>query len=402
MFSPRTLHAVTVKLDGSYVSFRLRTHTHHEQNNMPTVEYSISSTGQLSRLEPQDLMTTFPIPSIRGVWHRTPIQRKLVELLPFPTKSVTYDLSNRIISHSLPERFHVNHDLRSIFIDSMRGSCISKEGSGTTFRVSMSTQDSKAAFGDFEALEDWIDHERPRDFRFRYILNPRGPWRKDPPITLNFQLNEWSTLEELRVEISELVFRTFALSLETTVLVQLLHSADIKDTASPFQASSTLYYLRRALLVFLSDIIASQPRLRPHRCPRIWADGRLRLREAEIATEDGQVKIVLNKKYNWDPPKIDREKERCLSRHSPGAANPNWGAYQRPRLVQESGDPQRPPPGTYETLSSCTTFLARFIKQFNYPEVGKQSWRATGGYTMIEYTTSGCAPWKLLGELREH
>jgi hypothetical protein len=172
MFSPCTLHAVTVKLDGRYVSFRLRTHTHHEQNNMPTVEYSISSTSQLSRLEPQDLMTTFPIPSIRGVWHRTPIQRKLVELLPFPTKSVTYDLSNRIISHSLPERFHVNHDLRSIFIDSMRGSCISKEGSGTTFRVSMSTQDSKAAFGDFEALEDWIDHERPRYFRFRYILNP--------------------------------------------------------------------------------------------------------------------------------------------------------------------------------------------------------------------------------------
>jgi hypothetical protein len=170
--------------------------------------------------------------------------------------------------------------------------------------------------------------------------------------------------------------------------VQLLHSADTKDTASPFQASSTLYYLRRALLVFLSDITASQPRLRPHRCPRIWADGRLRLREAEIATEDGQVKIVLNKKYNWDPPTIDREKERCLSRHSPGAANPNWGAYQRPRLVQESGDSQRPPPGTYETLSSCTTFLARFIKQFNYPEVDKQSWRATGGYTMIEYTTS--------------
>jgi hypothetical protein len=300
---------------------------------------------------------------------------------------VTYDISNRTISHSIPERFHVNRDLREIFFEAIQDSSPYKGKGEVTFRASMSTQDSKATFGDFAALEDWIEYGRPRDFRPHYKLNPRGPWLEDPSITLNFRLDQQATLENIRVEVSELIFRSFPLSLEATICVHL-QMEDDEDTESPTRAYATQHRLRCALLVFFSDIIKSCPELQSYHCPRIWADGHLRLREAVIVTKDSQLKTIRNEKYNWTTARLNREKKKCLRRYALGAVDTKWGAVRDADDFYESIEPHKPPLVTYETLLSCTTFLARFIKQCNHPKGQCATYR--------------CAPWRLLGELRKH
>ncbi|KAF2822710.1 hypothetical protein CC86DRAFT_410290 [Ophiobolus disseminans] len=224
--------------------------------------------------------------------------------------------------------------------------------------------------------------------------------RKYASIILDFELEEELSLEDLRVEITDLVFRTFSLHHENTIAVHYVRCG-INSTSSA-KAVSTLYRLRRALVIFLADLLDANPTLKDGPCPRIWSDGRLRLREAEFELNGGTTRIVSNEKYKWNPSRLNKEKSSCFARHA-AYVDPLWGRYYGAvgycNLAKEW---QRPDPGPHETLISCTKFLACFLKQRRHVEEVKSNTRKAGrGYRDSCGEANRCAPWReLRGQLR--
>jgi hypothetical protein len=144
---------------------------------------------------------------------------------------------------------------------------------------------------------------------------------------MNLKLYAYVHLEHLRIEVTDLIFKTFSLSLDTAIDIQ--HLADDTDqiVTSPDKATSTLHRLRRLVLIFLADICASHP--------------------------------ISN---------------------SPGIC---------------------PRPGVHETLFSCTSFLAYFVKHHPHPEEDRKR-RGFDGTGQVDHwkQTAHDAPWKKLKDLR--
>jgi len=229
-------------------------------------------------------------------------------------------------------------------------------------------------------MKEWMNNGRP----LQTGTDSRGAYGNCPEIVLCFELEESKSLEDIRVEITDLVFRTFALDPETTIWI---HKRNGSETSTE-KAVRTLYRLRRALLVFFSDILLENLHNQDTPCPRIWADGKLRLREAELDLEDGRTMTLTNTKYKLGMAKMNKEKEIARRRIAPGEFDPTWGQC---RLGQE-----QPASDTYETFRSSAKFLARFVQQSKHPE-DVRSGRSQTDSAAISWC---CAPWGALRELR--
>jgi hypothetical protein len=125
------------------------------------------------------------------------------------------------------------------------------------FKVELKSQSSTTAFKGFAALNSWVISDRPYDFRWGRNATARD-YDRGVAITLNFDFDVRDvTLEELHIEVTQLVFATLSLSLETTSCVQIRSGGTTKPVA---RAYSTLYRLRRVLLIFFADMIHTKPR----------------------------------------------------------------------------------------------------------------------------------------------
>jgi hypothetical protein len=222
------------------------------------------------------------------------------------------------------------------------------------FKINITTQESISTFARFIGLIEWITGGRPQ--KFDYWDRPRW-YGKTLRISLNFDLDVHTPLEDLRFEVTDLVFNSFSLSPETSLLVQQpLHGG--KTCTRPVERGcSTLYRLRRALLVFLSEIMASHQGLEPGPFPQVWADGKLRPREASFTLTNGGTKIVTNKKYLLLSNQLNKEKNPALSRLAPQKVDHEWESCScsypcyGPRASQDGTE-------LYETVLSGTSFLA--------------------------------------------
>jgi hypothetical protein len=417
--SEESLYAAHLKRDGSVLKLLLGTRAHSECQWMPVMRYKLSDTGQLVRTESRKAT-----PDLVGIWRHTPIRNQLLALLPFPKRAVTYDLTRNTTSQALPSIFHANRSLRDLAIESLghgRWRERWREKGPVAFGAQMHTQSQRATFGRFEALGDWVVHGRPRPFDDSDMSQPRGPWRKAPSISLIFHVKDLSSLGDVLFEVTDLVFRTFALQLETTICARV--ALNVENSAPVQQSFSKLFRLRRTLLVFLADLLLSHPRLQLGPCPRVWIDSKFCLRGAEFRTTDGTTKTVVNEKYKYTTSQLNKAKEAAFQRLAPGTIDENWG--RDPRHIHGYGwieEPATPDPDAHEALLSCATFLARFIKQRKHPEVDKvglRDWQYKGrrmmrregamisynGYNDRYYRDSSeraneCAPWKELRPLR--
>lgn len=113
ILSRRTLNEARLKRDGTAITFELHTESHARPDWMPTIQYKISSTGQLTRESPNASSK----PSLNGIWNRTPIREELLKLLSFSSKVIKYDLNNHTVSTRLPGGFHASRRLRSVFVE---------------------------------------------------------------------------------------------------------------------------------------------------------------------------------------------------------------------------------------------------------------------------------------------
>jgi hypothetical protein len=216
------------------------------------------------------------------------------------------------------------------------------------FKVELKSQSSTTAFEGFAALNSWVISDRPYDFRWGRNATARD-YDRGVAITLNFDVDVRDvTLEELHIEVTQLVFATLSLSLETTSCVQIRSGGTTKPVA---RAYSTLYRLRRVLLIFFADMIHTKPRQKDGACPQVWMDGLLRIREAEF---DEPALIVLNQKYKCKPHILNRYNENAFHEFARYDINPLWRDLQDDYPTKKNeGD---------ETLHSFATFLARFTK----------------------------------------
>ena len=379
MPSAYNLDAALMRIDGAEITFRLRNGS-YRQDLMATTRYVLSTNGEL------DLIQGNYTPSLMGIRWTTPIRAQLLKRLAFPTKIITYDLSRKKISPALSAIFHTNHALRALTCETLSSGSYWRRIREVIFRVEMSTQSLRATFDQFVALASWATTGRPLDRGGFYGLNtdvPRGPWKRSPAITLDSEVSGCVGLDDLRVEVTDLVFRTFPLRHTTSICIRMLKHA--ADDAPATRAFSTLYRLRRALLVFLADQSLSHPGLQFGLCPRVWAGGELRLREAEFDTQ-----TIVNDKYRYTPARLNKARSYQMQRFAPGKVDRYWGCYQ------SLGNAPHLASGTYETLLSCTTFLARFLQRYQHPQVDhKENTRHS-----LSRWSDDCLPWKELHPIR--
>jgi hypothetical protein len=259
------LDEVWLSKDGRYLSFQMY-NTHffggYSRDDSPSVECELDNAGRLVRTTRQS-----PTPSLMGVWDCTPVQGRLLRLLSPLPPVVEVDLDKRVISKPLSSLVQVNRKFRSLFLGRRPSyNHWSSQNKEVAFMINITTDNSISTFARFIALREWITAGRPQ--KFGDCNGPRW-YGKTLRISLNFKLDAFTPLEDLRIEVTDLVFSSFALSPETSLLVQYQPHDGQACTRSVERGRSTLYRLRRALLVFLSDIMASHPGLRPGQLPQV-------------------------------------------------------------------------------------------------------------------------------------
>jgi hypothetical protein len=263
--SKRILNIVRLSQDGSRIYFGLVT----DSIEFVTVNYELSTTGQLIRYEPYYRSAT-----ILGVIDHSLIHYTLVSLLEF-AHVVSYDLDKRTRSHGYPAILHVNRRLRASFLEHNIRHAENpryRTSDQIACKIQMTTQDIRAAFEKFEALGDCMITGLPRDIYdwhnvFWVIGGPTGCYLNYPEITLNYEIE--MRLEDVRLEVTELVFRTQIISPETTIRVQRA----AYDGIAAEQTISKLFDLRARVVVSLSSLLDTFPARKNDQCPRIWADG---------------------------------------------------------------------------------------------------------------------------------
>jgi hypothetical protein len=82
------------------------------------------------------------------------------------------------------------------------------------------------------------------------------------------------------------------------------------------KAYLTVYRLLRALFIFLSDLLTTQRRRQDGICPRVLADGLLRVREAEFDSGRNDTSVVTNQKYEWSSTKLNNAMDNVVSQLS--------------------------------------------------------------------------------------
>jgi hypothetical protein len=399
--STRSLGPVIIASDGSRVSLKLHTNdTEYRREWQPCVDYTISNDGKLVRAAPEEHWA-----ALVGLWGRSQVGEKILALLPRPNRTIAFDLDTQTTSQAPPVTLSINHAIRGRVLSLETPGCLGccRLSSRIKCRLEMSTQEPKASFGNFAALEKWVANGRPRDLTPGWNQQLISSYGKSPTITLNFKVNACVALEDLRIEVTEVVFRTFPLSPKTAIAVQHLPPDDRKYfIMSSGRKTSTLYSFRRALLVFLSDLATSHPHLQRSSCPRIWADGLLRPREASFGGSTG----VLNEKCKWSASKLNKEKEKCIARFAPYKVKHAYGRCKCDLYVlakdpdwNSNGVVHAPRRESHETLLSSTKFLARFVKHSRHPETepaARSHSRSSEAWEVI----CEAAHWKNLRPLR--
>jgi hypothetical protein len=351
----RTVYAAVIDVHGYDLCLTLRTPHHLSRFTMPRIFFDLSSTGELQ------IATPIPFtPGFDDIWHFEAVQTRVVSFLESPRAPVAYNLTHKTISQAFPAALHVDVSFRSAFMGNYEAPSGGRKKSEVAFKVQMSTHKSKTSFGEYKVLKDWVAHGRPQSFDFGGGRTFRHPYYNGPPITLIFELAEHGDLESIRVEVTGLVLATLALSLESPLSIQLHQGAP--DFVPITKAFSTLYRLRRALLVFLSDLLAMYPGEKHSIRPRVWADGYLRIREAELDNGNGNTKVIVNDRYKWNPAKLNKEKKIALRRFATNATTLECECelcFERSRISHAKSD----------TLLKYTKFLARLVKLYVHLEV---------------------------------
>jgi hypothetical protein len=240
----------------------------------------------------------------------------------------------------------------------------------------MTTQNIRAAFEKFEALGDWMTTELPPNFYDWYnvlwnIGGPTGCHLNNPEITLNYEVK--MRLEDIRLEVTELVFGTYILSLETTIRIQRA----AYDGLAAEQTVSKLFDLRARVVVSLSSLLDTLPARKNDQCPRIWADGHLRIREAEFGLDGETTHTAINVKIEGS--KLKEGDESLVDRFELGRPGRTWRqdrqegytahGHPRPVLVPEN-----------ETLLWVVSFFAQSVKRRGqsatlFEETRDECWR---------------------------
>jgi hypothetical protein len=169
-------------------------------------------------------------------------------------------------------------------------------------KIQMKSQELRSTFDRFTALKSWDSDGCP-------------PWNYVNPgsIVLRFETSNQNVgLNDLRVKVTELVVATLSLSLKTTISIQLNQFGLNRQQISVQKAYSSVFRLRRALLVFLFEVMTAHRARQRGTCPRVWIDGHLRICEAEFCSGDGSASFMMNPMFKWDSSKLNKAKERLL------------------------------------------------------------------------------------------
>jgi len=164
-------------------------------------------------------------------------------------------------------------------------------------------------------------------------------------------------LEHQRIEVTDLIFTTFPLALETTIQVQRFSN---EHNMPPTRGVTTLHRLRCMVFIFLADLCALYPHLEIHPCLKILVDGHLRPREAHTDS----VKFVVKPGYTYALRKLDRAvRARTQWLGLPAEAHYKRETCECASRGEEEG---------HKTLLSSAMFLGRFVKQSVFPAGAEQ------------------------------
>jgi hypothetical protein len=300
--SERTVGSVGMNYDGSCVIFSLDTKSVDSVRGRSNIRYDVSNNGDLVRVRHSEIN-----PTLMGTTYLPAMQRALSDLFPYSRKPVVFDLTSHTISRPWPAITHVDRGLRSLFLWLYRGywdrRVTRSKIREPRFKIQMKSQELRATFDRFTALKSWASDGRP-------------PWNYVKPVSivLKFEISNQNVgLTDFRIEVTELVVATLSLSLKTTISIQLHRFGLNGQQISVEKACSTVFRLRRALLVFLFEVITAHRARQRGTCPKVWIDGQLRIREAEICSGDGSASFMTNSMFKWNPSKLKKAKENAIS-----------------------------------------------------------------------------------------
>jgi hypothetical protein len=359
--SERTVESVWMQDDGSCVFFFLNTNSSDNSRGRSLLTYDLSNAGELVRGNYPDTR-----PNLTSTIYLPAMHRALSDLFPYSRKPVVFDLTSNTISRSWPAIVHVNRKLRDFFL-----SIHSRYWVGwdprfktreTRFKIQMKSEELRTEFDRFTALKSWASNGRPL-----------RTYQRCCPIVLSFETsNPNISIDDLRIEVTELMVATLSLSLETTISVQLhRYRLNGGQRESVRKAHSTVYCLRRALLVFLFEVITAQRSRQGDTCPKIWVDGQLRIREAEFCSGDGNAVFMTNSIFKWESGKLNKAKEKIISQLVDDKLHRrNFRRYWEDRFRKDDEVDKK-----HETLLSFTVFLALIVKVLAHPEHQRRNTR---------------------------
>jgi hypothetical protein len=341
------------------------------------IRYDVSNNGDLVRVRHPEIN-----PTLMGTTYLPAMQRALSDLFPYSRKPVVFDLTSHTISRPWPAITHVDRGLRSLFLWLYRGYWDRRVARSKIreprFKIQMKSQELRATFDRFTALKSWASEGRP-------------PWNYVKPVSivLKFEISNQNVgLTDLRIEVTELVVATLSLSLKTTISIQLHRFGLNGQQISVEKAYSTIFRLRRALLVFLFEVITAHRARQRGTCPKVWIDGQLRIREAEFCSGDGSASFMTNSMFKWNPSKLNKAKENAISQLVDRKLRRfNFRRYWEDLFRQDNEVNKE-----HETLLSFTVFFSLIVNILVHPE----QWRRDDwNDDIIHY-----APYLELRELR--
>lgn len=119
------------------------------------------------------------------------------------------------------------------------------------------------------------------------------------PTTLHmcFILKEKESLSDIRIDLTAFIWSTFPLQPHTEIHFQ---ASTTKPPAHEI-AATTLHQMRMDLLSFLLDLLDTPSRW-PDECSTIWADGNIKILEAESRLGNG---TLVTEKCEWNMSRSD-------------------------------------------------------------------------------------------------
>jgi hypothetical protein len=283
---PQLLSAILLTSDGdrgfvefySTLSYAEESLDHAEEF---TIDYAKDSSlpNFIFRIDEERLRRdkTWTRHGLHKLWDSPRVAETILDMLVPTEEVVVYDLTKRTISPAISGILSVDRSIRArasrrFYENVPHGKAIIKE--------------PKTSFcNEIAALNQWV--RLYLDWECSNCL-----WCRQKIITLRFELQEPTTLDDIRFEAVRLVKTTLPCYTETTVHIELVYPTPQGKHEERF--STKLSHMRDNVLVFLDDISCHRSSYEDIPCPDIWMNGQGVACEAQFPSDNDSHTTIAN------------------------------------------------------------------------------------------------------------